>query len=96
MANRLTPTQICNSFHRIIYNLAQDAKPFVKNPGRDFTRRRICTIDNVLLSLITKETHSLNREVSDYFSLRGGTFPTKSAFVQARQKLKPDTFMHVL
>lgn len=96
MANRLTPAQIRNSFHRIISDVAQDAKPFVKKPGRDFTRRRTCTIDKMLLSIITKENHSLGREVSGYFSFRGGSFPTKSAFVQARQKLKPEAFMHVL
>ena len=96
MVIRKTPTQIRSKFHDLIKETAQNNHAFVRNPGKDFSRHRICTFKDTVLNLLTMETHSLNRELANYYGLQGRQAPTRSAFVQARQKLLPDTFLYLL
>ena len=69
--------------------------PFVVNPGIDFTRHRICTFENTILTLLTMESHSLNRELFEFYRFHNKPIPTKSAFVQAKGKLTIQSLAHL-
>ena len=87
MPSRKTPAQVHSSFYRILQDMSRFPAPFVINPEADFTRHRICTFENTVLNILTMESHSLNRELFEFYRFHGNQFPTKSAFVQARGKL---------
>ena len=65
---------------------------FVKHPGVDFTRNRCITFSSLFLLLLTMETHTLNREMRRFFSWKNSHPPSKSAFIQQRDKLNEEAF----
>ena len=91
-----TPAQIRAILLGIIEKMANDPDRFVVHPQKDFTRNRICTMPNVIRNLITAENHTLNRELFSFYSSLKMKIPTKSAFIQARSKLKPEAFQYLL
>ena len=91
-----TPAQIRAILLGIIEKMANDPDRFVVHPQKDFTRNRICTMPNVICNLITAENHTLNRELFFFYSSLKMKIPTKSAFIQARSKLKPEAFQYLL
>lgn len=50
---------------------------FVKNPGKDFTRRRKLPFDQMIKSIVCMSGGSLTNELLDYFKLDPQT-PTKN------------------
>lgn len=66
-----------------------------RSPG-DFTRRRLCPLNDTLMVLLSMEGHSLNTEIGNYFSTVGRQPPTKSAFSQQRSKLAKDALPNLL
>ena len=95
MPSRKTPAQVHSSFYRILQEMSRCPAPFVINPEADFTRHRICTFENTILNMLTMESHSLNRELFEFYRFRSKHFPTKSAFVQARGKLNAQSLWHL-
>ena len=91
-----TPAQIRAILLGIIEKMANDPDRFVVRLQKDFTRNRICTMPNVICNLITAENHTLNRELFSFYSSLKMKIPTKSAFIQARSKLKPEAFQYLL
>ena len=61
------------------------------NPGSDFTRTRKISIKKLLSGLICMEGKSLSNELIDIFK-DAENLPSVSAFVQQRDKLKPEAF----
>ena len=61
------------------------------NPNRDFTRNRKISLQTLISGIINMECKSLPNELIDMFK---GTpdMPSVSAFVQQRDKLKPEAF----
>ena len=61
------------------------------NPNRDFTRNRKISLQTLISGIINMECKSLPNELIDMFK---GTsdIPSVSAFVQQRDKLKPEAF----
>lgn len=96
MAMQKTPARIRAKLHSTIEDMDQNNSAFVKNPAKDFTRHRICTFKNTILNLLTMESHSLNRELYDFYYPLNRKPPSKSAFIQARHKLLPDAFYFLL
>lgn len=78
-----------------ISSIAHNPLPFVKNPGRDFTRNRKISLQNLLEFYIGMETGNLQHELLKYFHFSTDT-ATVSALLQLRSKLKPATFLHLL
>lgn len=74
-----------------IQTLEQNKKEFVKNPDRDFTRKRKLTFFDTIMLIISMECGTIRSELLKYFSYSPET-ATSSAFIQQRDKLKPDTF----
>lgn len=66
---------------------------FVNRPGKDFSRKRALTFESVLTLLLKFSGMALQNEISSYFVPLPGKkvpVPTKSAFIQQRNKLLPE------
>ena len=74
-----------------IKKLASEPKDFLVNPERDFTRKRKFDLVTLLKFIICMEAGSIKDELYRYFGLNIDN-PTASAFVEQRQKLKPEAF----
>lgn len=74
-----------------IQTLEQNKKDYVKNPDRDFTRKRKLTFFDTIMLTISMECGTIRSELLKYFSYSPET-ATSSAFIQQRDKIKPDTF----
>lgn len=64
---------------------------YVKNPLKDFSRKRKLSFKEVLKLILSMEGNSLNKELLKYFSF-DLEHPTTSAFVQQRDKILPEAF----
>ncbi|MCQ2211906.1 MAG: IS4 family transposase [Paludibacteraceae bacterium] len=64
------------------------------NPGVDFSRKRKITLKSLLTGLISMEGKSLSNEVIDIYK-DSASIPSTSAFVQQRNKLKPEAVYDV-
>lgn len=80
-----------NSLESIISELAENPSLFIKDPKRDFTRKRKIDFENLLRIIITSAGKSMNKELLDYFDFSVET-PSVSAFSQQRSKVLPDAF----
>lgn len=78
-----------------ISSIAQNPESFVNNPGRDFTRTRKISMQDLMEFYICMESGNLQHELLKHFGFRPDT-ATVSAFHQQRSKLKPDTFLYLL
>ena len=72
--------------------MQEHASGFVRNPGKDFTRKRKCSFESLILLLLTMESHSLKRELRRFFPKAGANVMTRSALVQQRAKLNETAF----
>lgn len=61
------------------------------SPDKDFTRRGKFVVQDIFKCLLAIEGTALSHELLNYFNFCTDT-PTKSAFVQARAKIRPDAF----
>lgn len=77
-----------------IQNMENNKKDFVKDPLRDFTRKRKLSFVDTMLLLISMECGSIRSELLKFFNYSPET-ASSSAFVQQRDKLKPDAFRHL-
>lgn len=91
----MNPSYIKFSLMNTINSMQEDPSPFVKDPGKDFSRKRKISFSDIILSTISMENHSLNREIRQFFSSNSKPIPSKSAFIQQRKKLNENTFPFV-
>ena len=61
------------------------------NPNRDFTRKRKISLQTIVSGIINMECKSLPNELIDMFK-GSENMPSVSAFVQQRDKVKPEAF----
>ena len=92
----MNPSYIKFSLMKTINSMQRDPGAYVKNAGRDFSRKRKISFSDLILSIISMENHSLNRELRRFFPSNKSKIPTKSAFIQQRKKLNDNAFPHVL
>lgn len=64
---------------------------YVKKPGVDFTRSRKMNFDDTMKFLISKQKNSTQEELLNFYNYNSET-PTQSAFIQQRDKIRPDAF----
>ena len=67
---------------------------FVRNPKSDFTRVRKLSFITTFNSILSMGGTSLDRELLELWNFEENT-PTKSAFVQSRDKIRPEAFSQV-
>lgn len=74
-----------------IQKLTSRKDDFVKNPGKDFSRKRKISFSDVISTLISMEAGSIRSELLEYFSFSSNS-PTTSAFIQQRDKISHNAF----
>lgn len=77
-----------------IQSMEENKKEFVKDPLRDFTRKRKISFADTILLLISMECGSIRSELLKFFDYNPETAST-SAFIQQRDKLKPNALCHL-
>lgn len=77
-----------------IQTMEENKKDFVKDPIRDFTRKRKLSFSDTMMMLISMECGSIRSELLKFFDYSPET-ATTSAFIQQRDKLKPEAFEHL-
>lgn len=87
-------TSVKNLLLKHIQTMEENRKNFVKDPCRDFTRKRKLSFSDTIMTMISMECGSLRSELLKYFDYSPET-ATSSAFIQQRDKLKPSAFQHL-
>ena len=64
---------------------------FLKNPGRDFSRKRLIDFESFIKCCLQMEGHSVQNELLNYYKFSTDT-PTSSAFSQQRGKVDLEAF----
>ncbi len=67
---------------------------FVKNPGRDFTRKSPLSFEKMLKLMISMEGQSIHKEMYNFIGFKFST-PSTSAFVQQRAKIDISAFQYL-
>ena len=76
----------------IIADMDAHKEEYVKNPEKDFTRKRKIMFDDVIKFQLGIKSNSLRRESQAYFGELRNIDIYASAYVQQRNKLKDNTF----
>lgn len=79
----------------IIDEMSLSLSSFVKNPDKDFLRKRKLDFKTMMRLIISMESGSLNHELLKFFEY-DSSVPTGSAFYQQRSKLTVTAFHHLL
>lgn len=79
----------------IIDEMSRSLSSFVKNPDKDFIRKRKLDFKKMMHLIISMESGSLNHELLKFFEYDSAV-PTNSAFYQQRSKLSVSAFRHLL
>lgn len=74
-----------------IKRVATNPYDYCNNPDTDFTRTRKLPMEKILQAIIGMESGSLTNELIDLYAASIET-PTVSAFIQQRNKIKPEAF----
>lgn len=75
----------------VIKNLEERKDQFVKQPNRDFTRKRKLSFQTLITLMLSMGGKSLENELLEFFDYNLNTV-TSSAFIQNRTKLLPEAF----
>ena len=90
----MKPKQIKKLLFSEIETVSKNAANFCLDPQRNFSRKRKLPFSTIVKSVIGMESKSLTNELIDIFS-SPYNLPSASAFVQQRQKIKPEAFKAV-
>lgn len=74
--------------------MSQNPDPFVKNPGKDFSRNRKITLFHVLDFLTGLHGQCLDKELLHFYDY-ATSLPTSSAMIQCRAKVKPEAMRYL-
>jgi hypothetical protein len=75
----------------IIKELDRQKESFLKNPKKDFTRKRKLSFSDMLQTVLSMGGQSIRKELLSRYGF-GMNTPTASAFVQQRDKILPGAF----
>ena len=79
----------------ILNHMAENPDPYVKNPGKDFTRKRKLSFQDTINTIVTFDAGSNDRCLKRFFRKAEET-PHTSAFIQKRKKIKLSAFQTLL
>ena len=79
----------------LIDQMSLSLSSFVKNPDKDFTRRRKLDFQKIMHLIISMQSGCLDHELLKFFHF-DTCVPTSSAFFQQRSKLSLSAFRHLL
>lgn len=83
-----TPHELRLTLIKLIHNMKENPKEYIRNPEQDFIRVRKLPFDKLILSLLSLEGSSLTNELLRQSGCSVDTV-TAAAFVQQRAKLLP-------
>lgn len=89
------PETVKTTLWDIIDEMSLSLSSFVKNPNKDFLRRRKLDFQKMMRLIISMESGSLNHELLKFFEY-DSSVPTGSAFYQQRSKLSASAFRYLL
>ena len=89
------PEIVKTTLWNIIDEMSHSLSSFVKNPDKDFIRKRKLDFKKMMHLIISMESGSLNHELLKFFEY-DSSVPTGSAFYQQRSKLSVSAFRHLL
>ena len=89
------PEMVKTTLWNIIDEMSQSLSSFVKNPDKDFIRKRKLDFQKMMRLIISMESGSLNHELLKFFNY-DSSVPTGSAFYQQRSKISVSAFSHLL
>lgn len=90
----MKPEQVRSLLMKAIRDVSDHKDNYCKNPAVDFSRNRKISMENVIKGIIGMEGKSLRNELVDVFDGMS-EMPTASAFIQQRDKIKPEAFEHI-
>ena len=88
------PKEVRNALFSLIREVEKNAPLFVRDPERDFTRKRKLDMETLLCVLLTMENKTLSCELLHYFGIRPNIV-SAPAFVQQRAKLLPEALEYI-
>ena len=86
-----TPKKIKRILKNCINELSDTPELYVKNPTKDFSRKRKLPFEQMVKIVLSMTGKSICGELMDSFGLKLN-MPTPSAFVQQRNKIKSEAF----
>ena len=89
MKYKTDPNHIRTALLHSIQTAAKNLDICVKNPKKDFSRKRKLPLETMLLMLVGMGSGSLSKELYDWFEF-SADMPSVSAFVQQRNKVRPE------
>lgn len=89
------PETVKTTLWDIIDEMSLSLSSFVKNPDKDFLRKRKLDFQKMMRLIISMESGSLNHELLKSFNY-DSSVPTGSAFYQQRSKISVSAFSHLL
>ena len=89
------PNTVKETLMSLVNEMAENPMLFVKNPGKDFTRNRKLSFENVVNLLISMGGNSIYKELLESQGYDVNT-ATSSAFIQQRDKILPCAFEYLL
>ena len=88
------PKFVKETLLNIVRSMDNDKSRFVRNPEKDFTRRRTLDFQTMIKFILSAGSNTLATEIMNFFDF--SRFPSVSAFVQQRKKILPEAFYHLL
>ena len=92
----LFPQKVKSTLWAIVDSMSFNLSPFVKRPGKDFSRERKFGFVRMIRFCISMQSGCMNHELLKYFYFNPDEVPTASAFIQQRAKLLPEAFLYLL
>ena len=84
------PKFVKETLLNIVRSMDNDKSRFVRNPEKDFTRRRTLDFQTMIKFILSAGSNTLATEIMNFFDF--SRFPSVSAFVQQRKKILPEAF----
>ena len=74
-----------------IASISKQRSDYCVNAEKDHTRNRVLSFEKMLRMVLSMTDHPLQSEINRYWKFDDRS-PTKSAFIQQRQKIRPEAF----
>lgn len=89
------PNMLKEKLTSLIKGMSESRTPFVKDPDKDFIRKRKLPFETMVKSIISMGGNSISKELLDANEYNTNT-ATTAAFVQQREKILPSAFEFLL
>ncbi len=92
MSNK--PDYVKKALFETVRSIAEQKDMFVRKPGKDFVRHRTFDFTMMIKCILSFICNTLATEILNFFDFQ--RFPTVSAFVQQREKIRSEAFHQLL